>query len=162
MNRRRLLAAGASTASLLAGCSGRSSVASPTSTSTSTASETPTDSPDVSPGRTPGPARHLGSFVLWNDDDERHRIRLTVSAEDVVVNETRDLPPGMYADVENPIETQGVYSVVARVDGEKRAERTWRIERCASIEYLQLYVTDEGDVELRTKRQTIDPPPTCG
>jgi hypothetical protein len=174
VNRRRLLVVGASTAGLLAGCSGRPSVASPTSTSTPadsqtpvesstpTDSPTPTDGPDVSSNPTPRPAPHLGPFVLWNDDDERHRVTLTVSDDSVVVDETRDLSPGDAADVENPIETQGVYTVVARVDGEKRAERTWRVERCASVEYLQLYVGDAGRVELRTMRQTVDPQPTCG
>jgi hypothetical protein len=151
--------------SLLAGCSGRSSVTSSTSTATSrsaTTSGTPTEGPETSPAPTSGSAPHLGRFVLWNDDDERHRVTLVVSAADVVVDETRDLPPDTTADVDNPIETQGVYSVVARVDGERRAERTWRVERCASVEYLQLYVGDAGAVEIRTMRRTIDPPPTCG
>jgi hypothetical protein len=162
VNRRRLLVVGASAAGLLAGCSGRTSVASPTSASTPADSPTPTDRPGASSNPTPRPAPHLGPFVLWNDDDERHRVTLTVSDEGVVVDETRDLPPGAAADVENPIETQGVYSIVGRVDGERRVERAWRVERCASAEYLQLYVGDAGRVELRTMRQTVDPPPTCG
>jgi hypothetical protein len=156
VSRRRLLAVSASTACLLAGCNDRSAVTSPTS-------GTPTDAPEAQSRPTSRFAPHLGSFVFWNDDDERHRVTLTVStAGDVVVDETRDLPPDTTADVENPIGTQGVYAVVARVDGERRAERTWRVERCASVEYLQLHVDDAGGVELRTMRQTVDPPLTCG
>ncbi|WP_372911819.1 hypothetical protein [Salinigranum sp.] len=79
----------------------------------------------------------------------------------MVVDERRDLGPGAAADVENPIETQGVYSVVSTVDGERRAEREWRVSNCDSVEYLQVFVDDDVAVEIRTKRQTVDPPPTC-
>jgi hypothetical protein len=157
MHRRRVLTLSAGVVFILSGCSERGSGGIPVGTGTSTATEVPTDSP----APTPAPARHLGGFVLWNDDDERHRVGLRISRDGtVLVDEQRDLGPGVAADVENPIETQGVYSVVATVDGERRAEREWRVSNCDSIEYLQVYVDDER-VAVRTKRQTIDPHPTC-
>ncbi|AUV81744.1 hypothetical protein C2R22_08850 [Salinigranum rubrum] len=182
MNRRRYLALCAGIAAL-PGCANRppepSETESDSTTSTSPSSTpseapaTPTESPtvagdapptDSSPTDPPtaAPASHLGWFVLWNDDDEPHRVTLTVSREArVILDETRDLSPGAAADVENPIETQGVYEVVATVDDERRAEREWRVSNCDSIEYLQVYVGEDGETEIRTMRQTIDPHPTC-
>ncbi len=158
MYRRRVLALTGAVVGALSGCSGRPSTGRTASTDTSASTGLPTDASTT----TPPPARHLGRFVLWNDDDERHRVGITVSrGDDVVVDERRDLGPGAAADVENPIETQGVYSVVSTVDGERRAEREWRVSNCDSVEYLQVFVDDDVAVEIRTKRQTVDPPPTC-
>lgn len=143
----------------LSGCSERPSTGGTARTDTSAGTELPTE-PSAS---TPPLARHPRRFVLWNDDDdERHRVGITVSqGDEVVVDERRDLDPGVAADVENPIETQGVYSVVAALGGERRVERAWRVSNCDSIEYLQVYVDDDAAVEVRTKRQTVDHPPTC-
>jgi hypothetical protein len=170
MNRRRYLALCTGVSAPLAGCANRSAEPSESEsgspsaterqTSTSNGRATEPTSP-TEPPSTAAPAPHLGRFVLWNDDDVRHRIGITVSREGVVVDETRELGPGVSADVENPIETQGVYAVVATVDGERRAEREWEVSRCDSIEYLQVYVDDDGEGEIRTMRQTIDPHPTC-
>ena len=173
MNRRRYLALCTGVSALLTGCANRAPEASasespsatdrPTSTPNGRATEpsSPTEPFPTEPP-TSAPAPHLGRFVLWNDDEERHRVGITVSREgEVVVDETRDLGPGVSADVENPIETQGVYEIVATVDGERRAAREWRVSNCDSIEYLQTYVGEDGEAEIRTMRQTIDPHPTC-
>lgn len=168
MHRRRVLTLSAGVVAALSGCSERSPASGSSETDTPDGPDIPTPSPtdtvdtsDQLSRQTARPAPYLGHFVLWNDDDERHRVGLEVSRDGaVVVDERRDLGPGVAADVENPIETQGVYSVVATVDGESRAAWEWRVSNCDSIEYLQVYVAD-ATVEIRTMRQTVDPHPTC-
>ena len=173
VNRRRLLTLGVGLTAALSGCSERSpsgdtppesrdeSVPS-TITATSAGPTEPAAAQSAPSDRTPGPAPHLGRFVLWNDDAERHRIGLSVSrGEEMLVDERRDLAPGDAVDVDNPIETQGTYAVVATVDGHRRAERVWRISDCESAEYLQVSVERTDEVTIRTMRRTVDPPPTC-
>ena len=170
MNRRRYLVLCIGIPALLAGCANRpldpSESRSPTtdpratSRTRSDATTSPTGPPPTDPS-TAEPAPHLGQFVLWNDDDDPHRVSLTVGREGrVLVDETRELSPGAAADVENPIETQGTYRVTASLADGTRVEREWDVSRCIDIEYLQVYVGDTAAVEIRTKRRTIDPPPT--
>ncbi|WP_142856875.1 hypothetical protein [Salinigranum halophilum] len=172
MRRRDNLALCAGVLAVVAGCSRNVPGASATATTTDGRRETQRRSPHSPTATTthgetpsaqgPAPAPHLGWFVLWNDGDERHRVGITVSRDgEVLVDERRDLGPGAAADVDNPIETQGVYSVVATVDGRERAEREWQVTNCESVEYLQVYVEDTDAVTIRTMRQTVDPPPTC-
>jgi len=127
---------------------------------TTAATPTPEAKPRATASRTD--AQYVGDFVLWNDDDRRHTVSLTVRRGDETVLETeRTLGPGESADVPNPIDRQGTYRIVVGLEDGTERRVDWAIESCANVEYRQVYVDERGDVAVRTMRQTVDPPPTC-
>lgn len=126
------------------------------------AEETPyTASPSVR-GPTTGSAEHLGDFVLWNDDDTQHTLSVTIKGGDTVyVDTNRTLSPGASGGVSNQIDRQGEYRITASLQDGTQNSTVWVIASCNSIEYLQIYISDQQEIEFRTKQQTVVPTPTC-
>lgn len=129
-----------------------------------TAAVTPETGTEAEPRSTASrtDAQYVGDFVLWNDDDRRHTVSLTVRrGDETVVDTQRTLSAGESTRIANPIERQGTYRIVVELEGgiEKRVD--WAIDSCANSQYRQVYVDEHGDVTIRTMRQTVDPPPTC-
>lgn len=107
-------------------------------------------------------APYVGDFVLWNDDDRQHTVTLTVRrGNETVVDAQRTLSTGGSARIANPIERQGTYRIVVTLKDGTQKRVDWGIGSCANIQYRQVYIDENGDVTIRTKRQTIDPRPTC-
>jgi hypothetical protein len=63
--------------------------------------------------------------------------------------------------IDNPIERQGTYQIIAGLDDGSEARTEWTIDSCSTIQYQQIYIGEGARLLIRTKRQTIDPPPTC-
>ena len=132
---------------VLSGCVGSSA----TSTSSPSADETPNN-----------PAKYLGDFVLWNDDNEPHTITLGIQGDgEKIMNTNEMLESGAYTRVTNPIEQQGTYSIIATLEDGTEESVEWQIDACNSIEYRQIYIGKDGQIQIRKMKQTIDPMPKC-
>lgn len=144
------------------GTPSRSPTATPLPTATSRVDETPASTATNHSADTQTAPTYLGDFVLWNDSTTRHNISLIVHNEGTTVLEVqRQIEPNNALRIDNPIEHQGTYQIIARLEDGSEARTEWTIDSCSNIQYQQVYIGEEAGLLIRTKRQTIDPPPTC-
>jgi len=129
-------------------------------------SSSPTSSDEAlsSDNEATGPANHLGDFVLWNDDDKTHNLQITIKKDSkILFDVARKLGPNESSEISNPISRQGVYEIRASIDSQPQIQDKWKIASCHNFEYIQFYISNQEavEVEIRTKRETIVPTPTC-
>lgn len=156
---------------LVAGCmdarqSGNESPLSATTTeiaeSDSTVIETAEATAPSGPQTTVGDARYVGKFGLWNDDDEPHSVVVSVATgESTLLEDTYEIEGDSAMSIANPITEQGSYRI--RVETESGAANTftWEILSCNNYEYIQIYIDETSEVELRKLKQTSLGTPTC-
>ena len=154
MNRRQFFTLTGSI--VVAGCNERriSNSSSPTSSDKALSSD----------NEATGSANHLGDFVLWNDDDKTHNLQITIKKDSkILFDVARKLGPNESSEISNPISRQGVYEIRASIDSQPQIQDEWKIASCHNFEYIQFYISNQEavEVEIRTKKETIVPTPTC-
>ena len=129
-------------------------------------SSSPTSSDKALPSdnKATGSANHLGDFVLWNDDDKTHNLQITIKKDSkILFDVARKLGPNESSEISNPISKQGVYEIRASVDSQSQIQDKWKIASCYNFEYIQFYISNQKavEIEIRVKKETIVPTPTC-
>jgi hypothetical protein len=122
----------------------------------------PTEDSETPGTDTVASARHLGSFVLWNDRSAETELNLTVTDENrQILSTTRTMPPGESVEVANPIRRQGTYTVAADLrDGASETVR-WTVDSCHEATYVQIRVEPGPSLTISEKRRTVAPTPEC-
>lgn len=126
-----------------------------------TAPTKPTTTPSHSE-TTVGNAPYVGKFVLWNDDNKPHLLSVSVTKEELtLLKTTRKLTPDSSIHIDNLITNQETYRIQAKTQSGVEKTFTWKISACNNYEYIQIHINESSDIEIRTMKQTIAPPPSC-